>query len=125
MTQTEVHKMSLEKNFSDFLREYRVKNQMSQEDLARKLGTTKQVISNYENGKHTPKISVAANIADVLGVSLEKMLGVDPMPPLEEQLLIYFRAMSDEGKEELVKRASEMLYVYSKKNKKTTNRKAL
>ena len=117
--------MNPDKNFSDFLREYRVNNQMSQEDLARKLGTTKQVISNYENGKHTPKINVAANIADALGVSLGKMLGVDPMPPLEEQLLIYFRAMSDEGKEELVKRASEMLYVYSKKNKKASNRKAL
>ena len=117
--------MNIEKNFSDYLKEYRVNNQMSQEDLAKKLGTTKQVVSNYENGKHVPKITVAANIADALGVPLEKMLKVDPMPHMEEQLLIYFRALSEEGKVELLKRASEMMYVYGKKNKKTTYRKAL
>ena len=121
----EVLNMDLEKNFSDYLKMYRVKNQMSQADLAKKLGTTKQVISNYENGKHIPKIGVAANIAKALGVSLENMIGVDTAPPLEEQLLTYFRMLSDEGKQELVKRASEMVYVYSKKNKKTSDRKAL
>ena len=112
------------KNFSDYLKHYRVLNGMTQEDLAKRLETTKQVISNYENGKHTPKIDVAFKIASKLGVPLESMLGVEA-PSLEEELLIYFRALSDEGQKELIKRASEMIYVYGKKNKKTSVREAL
>ena len=69
--------------------------------------------------------SVAADIAKALGVPLENMLGVDPMPSGEEQLLLYFRALSDEGQEKLIERAAEMVYIYGKKNKKTSRREVL
>ena len=36
---------------------------LSQDQLAAALSTTKQVISNYELGKRTPKIDVAAKYA--------------------------------------------------------------
>lgn len=117
--------MDVAKNFADYIRQYRLNNRMTQEELAKKLNTTKQVICNYENGKHTPKVNVAADIAKALGVPLEDMLGVDPMPSGEEQLLLYFRALSDEGQEKLIERAAEMVYIYGKKNKKVSRSEVL
>lgn len=47
---------------------------LSQEDFAKKLNTTKQVISRYENGQRSPKISVAIQIASTLGIPLEMLI---------------------------------------------------
>lgn len=70
--------MTPSEKFGESLRLLRKKNDWSQEDLAKILNTTKQVISNYENSKRSPNIYVAAEYAKALGVSLEEMLGVEP-----------------------------------------------
>lgn len=64
-------------NFSDFLKDYRQQNNLSQQELAARLGTTKQVISNYETGKRSPKISVVAEYAKKLDIPLSSLLGED------------------------------------------------
>lgn len=46
---------------------------LSQDQLADALSTTKQVISNYELGKRTPKIDVAAKYAKILNVPVEHL----------------------------------------------------
>lgn len=113
-----------DKRFGEYLRKYRQQNRMTQEELAEKLGTSKQVISNYEKFYRSPRISMAVKIAEQLGVTLEDILGIDKAESREEELLAYFRALSEEGQLELIKRAAEMLYVYGKKNKKTSRREA-
>ena len=55
-------------SFADKLKCCRKALSLSQGQLAAKLSTTKQVISNYELGKRTPKINVAANYAKILNV---------------------------------------------------------
>lgn len=117
--------MDLEKNFADYLKQYRINNAMTQEDLAKKLNTTKQVICNYENGKHTPKVHIAAQIASALNVPLWEMLGVEDKDYREEQLLLYYRSLSEEGQDKLIERAAEMVFIYGKKNKKVADRKVL
>ena len=57
--------------FGQRLKQPRISRGMSQEELALKLSTTKQVISRYENGQRTPKITVALDFASRLGVPLE------------------------------------------------------
>lgn len=109
-------------NFADTLKNYRITNGLTQEELAKRLGTTKQVISNYENAKHSPKVEVARNIASAIGIPISTMLGADDHDYGEEQLLCYYRSLSDEGKEKLLERAAEMVFVYGKKNKKTSVR---
>ena len=47
----------------------------SQEELAALLGTTKQVVSRYENGQRTPKVTVVEKFARRLGVPLSALLG--------------------------------------------------
>jgi transcriptional regulator with XRE-family HTH domain len=61
--------------FGDRLRQIRKEMDMSQEEFAKKLGTSKQVLSRYETKQRAPKITLAAEYADKLGVSLDYMLG--------------------------------------------------
>lgn len=41
----------------------------SQQDLASKVGTSKSMISQYENGLIDPRLSIVQPLADALGVS--------------------------------------------------------
>lgn len=61
--------------FAQYLKTLRKARGWSQEKLAQKLDTSKQVISRYERGERTPKISVAAKYAEILGVSLNDLTG--------------------------------------------------
>lgn len=60
--------------FSDVLREFRLKRGWSQEDLANKLGTSKQVISRYELGQRNPKVATLQEWAKKLNVPEERLL---------------------------------------------------
>lgn len=47
------------------------------EEMAEKLGSTKQVLSRYERGERTPKITMAARFAEILGVPLKELVGAE------------------------------------------------
>ena len=61
--------------FGDRLRQIRKEQGLSQEEFAKKLGTSKQVLSRYETNQRAPKITLAREYAEKLGVSLDYMLG--------------------------------------------------
>lgn len=67
--------MEGERSFGDRLKEYRLSRKLSQEEMAKKLGTSKQVISRYEKNQRTPKISVTTEYARILGISLSWLIG--------------------------------------------------
>lgn len=63
---------------SDFganLRRLRKERKLSMDALAEKAGTSKQVLSRYENGERVPKISMVKKLADALGVSIAQLSG--------------------------------------------------
>lgn len=60
--------------FSRVLRELRLKRNLSQEEMASLLGTSKQVVSRYELGQRTPKVSTLKAWAEKLGVPEERLL---------------------------------------------------
>ena len=64
--------------FGRKLKEIRLARDMSQEDMAKLLGTTKQVISHYETGQRSPKITTALEYAAVLNVGIEELSGRAP-----------------------------------------------
>lgn len=73
--------------FGDNLKKLRKENNLTQEELARRVGTTKQAISRYENSMREPSIKVAKQIADALGVSVSQIAGVKkPTPKNEDEL---------------------------------------
>lgn len=45
-------------------------NDMFQDEPAKKLGTSTQVLSRYENNQRTPKITVAQDYVEKLGLPL-------------------------------------------------------
>ena len=57
------------------LRNLRKDFNISQVDLATKLGVTKQCVSNWENDNVVPSIDMLCKIADFFGVSTDYLLG--------------------------------------------------
>lgn len=62
-------------SFAENIKKIRLEKQMSQEEFAKLLGTSKQNISRYESGEVSPKISTAARIAEILNISLSELNG--------------------------------------------------
>ena len=60
--------------FSEKLKLLRDERDMSLAEFADLLGTSKQVISRYERGENTPKITTVAHYAKVLNVSLAYLM---------------------------------------------------
>lgn len=58
------------------LKEYRAKYNMTQEDLAQRVGVRRETIGNLEKGKYNPSLVLAWNIARVFGVTIEEIFEV-------------------------------------------------
>ena len=53
------------------------RNEMTQQDLAERVGVTRQTINAIEAGKYSPSLEVAFRIAVALGVRLEEVFSYD------------------------------------------------
>lgn len=62
---------------SKYLRDARIKKNITQEDLAESLGVSRQTISSWENGKSYPDIISVIKISDLYQISLDKLLKED------------------------------------------------
>lgn len=95
--------------FGEKLKFIRLQRDWSQEEMAKFLGTSKQVISRYENGQTTPKIDVVFNYAKKLNIAVEPLIDNDkdfkdlrnsndvsanqPLAAEEETLLQLYRSL--------------------------------
>jgi len=64
-------------DFGNILRTLRLKEGLSQAQLAQKLQLTKSVISAYETGLRLPSYDVLIRIAQIFDVSTDYLLGVE------------------------------------------------
>lgn len=62
-------------SFGSRLLEAKKKRVLSQEDMARHLGTKDPAIGRYERDEMKPSIEVTAKMASYLGVSLDYLVG--------------------------------------------------
>jgi putative transcriptional regulator len=53
-------------------------DEMTQEELAKKVGVTRQTIIAIEKSKYSPSLELAFRIAHVFGVPLEEVFTFDP-----------------------------------------------
>lgn len=58
---------------------YRKKNNLSQEELAEKLGISRQAVSKWERAEASPDTDNLINLAKLYGVSLDELLNSDPV----------------------------------------------
>ena len=63
--------------FGKRLRHIRKERKMTQEDFAKLLGTSKQILSRYEREDRSPRIEVVCKYAEALKVSADYLLGDD------------------------------------------------
>lgn len=65
----------IETKFPENLKKFRIKAGLTQEELAKKLGKTKNVISNWERGENRPDAETIAKICAILNVTPNELLG--------------------------------------------------
>ena len=60
--------------FNDNLNKYRKQKGSSQEELAFRLGVSRQSVSKWESGQSTPELERIIEIADLFGISLDELI---------------------------------------------------
>lgn len=50
---------------------------LTQQEVADRVGTSKQMVSKYELGQRSPKVAMANAFADALDTTLDELLGTD------------------------------------------------
>jgi len=73
--------------FRERITTLRKKLKWSQDELAKKVGTSAPIIGRYERNEIKPSIETAKNIADSLGVTLDYLLGGSNSAILDKDLL--------------------------------------
>ena len=74
--------------FNENLVQLRKLNQMTQEDVAEKVGVSRQAVAKWESGETSPDINACVVLAEIFGVSLDDLvnwendenLGLDAPP---------------------------------------------
>ena len=62
-------------NTKDVLKNIRIKNNLTQDEMAEKLSVTRQAVSRWENGDSTPNIETLKQISTAFDVSINTLLG--------------------------------------------------
>lgn len=76
-----------------FIAKHRKEKKMTQQELASKLGVTDKSISNWENGRNMPDLSLFNPLCEILGISINELISGDEIDTsnyqekLEENLL--------------------------------------
>ena len=64
--------------FKDNLVQLRKAHEMTQEDLAEKIGVSRQSVAKWESGDSLPDIDRCRSIAEIFGVSLDDLTNYEP-----------------------------------------------
>lgn len=72
-------------SFGNILKKIRQDNSLTQEDLAKKIETSRSNIANYENDKNMPSIDVLDKLAKTFNCSIDYLLGKSDIKNPEER----------------------------------------
>lgn len=88
-------------DFKDMLKSLRKERDLSQVELAKKIGVAPTTISMYEQGKREPDFETEEKLADFFNVNLDTLRGKAHLPILsddEKLLLKIYRSLPDSQK---------------------------
>ncbi len=71
-------------DFGHRLTELRKARELSQEDVAKKVGVQPGLISHFETGRRSPSLLVLKKLADALGTSMDYLTGRRDDPALKD-----------------------------------------
>jgi putative transcriptional regulator len=69
------------------LKVFRAMHDLTQEDLAEKLGVTRQTINAIEKQRYNPSLELAFKLADFFGVTIEELFIYQPSERSQNQNL--------------------------------------
>ena len=79
------------KDYYKFIKELRIKNNLSQVEVAGKIGISRSSFIKFEQGKTELSLSEAAKLADMFGISLEEIkTGLKPDYEKYKQMILAF-----------------------------------
>lgn len=78
--------MDMTQRFAKAILRRRKELGLTQEELAKRIGTTKQMISKYELAQRSPKVPMANAFAEALGTTLDDLLGSNLTPVDDDRL---------------------------------------
>lgn len=87
------------------IKELRVKNGLSQKELASKIDASNQIISFYENGKREPKIEMWQKLATFFNVSVPYLQGLEDKPNNGYSKEYIYKLLDDMYKEDWMNEA--------------------
>ncbi len=61
----------------NYVQDYRNKNKVTQEELAKAVGVTRQTIIAIEKGNYTPSVLLALKIAKYFSTTVEKLFTIE------------------------------------------------
>ena len=85
----------------EMIRQLRQARGLKQEELGRRVGASKQSVSNWENGNIMPSVDILMRLADYFSVSTDYLLGRERQRSLDttglsEQQLTYLQQLIDD-----------------------------
>lgn len=104
---------NMTKKFADAVLTRRKELGLTQEELAARVGTSKQMVCKYEKGQRSPKVSTANAFAKALGTTLNEMLEIEEIedePTLtkeETEILTAYREADSRAREDALKMLKE------------------
>ena len=90
--------------FGERITRLRKQLKWSQDELAKKAGTSAPIIGRYERNEIKPSIEMAKKIADELEVTVDYLIGGSDQLRLDKKLLKRFEdieALTEEGKQQV------------------------
>ena len=110
------------------IRKFRTELKLTQKELGEAIGTTQQMIAQYENGRRRPKVETLNKIAKALHTTVEELSNhtmmfyefTMPIADLKHMFIdnkdiedykkiqTYYKLLNHEGKQEALKRVSEL-----------------
>jgi len=88
------------------LKKLRKENNLTQEQLAEKLGLVRGTYANYENGSREPELELIQKFANFYNVSVQYLMGQDEEEDLIELINIYKSLNTKEARDKFREWAS-------------------
>ena len=104
--------------FRERLRQTREEKNISQTEMASKLGIAVTTYRNYENTSREPNYDILVNISKVLNVSIDYLLGNDSRISTVENMVMQTENLSDAS----LKNISEYIEYLNYKERKKAGR---
>ena len=79
---------------SENLKKYRMKKELTQEDVAQMLGITPQSVSKWERGESYPDITLLPALANIFETSVDLLIGMDTIRAEETRYNIHKKAVA-------------------------------